>query len=167
MVGVPDKCTIFEVCTGVLVSNTSDAVGVSLDTAARSAELVNIPIFGCMAVGVPDKCTIFEVCVLDKYTIVEVGTGILVSNTTVAVGVMLDTAARVAELVNIPIFNCVAGVLDKSTIVEVITGVLVANTTDAVGVRLDTAAGAAELVDIPIFGCMVGVPYRSTCLQYL
>jgi hypothetical protein len=41
--------------------------------------------------------------VLDKYTIVEVGTGILVSNTTVAVGVMLDTAARVAELVNIPI----------------------------------------------------------------
>jgi hypothetical protein len=60
MVGVPDKCTIFEVCTGVLVSNTSDAVGVSLDTAARSAELVNIPIFGCM-VGVPDKCTIFEV----------------------------------------------------------------------------------------------------------
>jgi hypothetical protein len=73
---------------------------VRLDTAAGAAELVNIAIFGCMA------------GVLDKYTIVEVGTGILVSNTTVAVGVMLDTAARVAELVNIPIL------VDRSTCLQ-------------------------------------------------
>jgi hypothetical protein len=52
MADVLDKCT-----TGVLVSNTTDSVGVRLDTAAGTAELVIIPILGCMA-EVLDKCTI-------------------------------------------------------------------------------------------------------------
>jgi hypothetical protein len=51
-----------------------------------------------------------------------IGTGVLVSNTTDAVGVRLDTAAGVAELVDIPILGCLAGVLDKCSIVEVGTG---------------------------------------------
>jgi hypothetical protein len=88
--------------------------------------------------------------VLDKCTILEfgtIGTGVLVSNTTDSVGVRLDTAAGIAELVSISILGCMANVLDKCTILEFGTRVLVSNTTDSVGVRLDTAAG-------------------STCLQY-
>jgi hypothetical protein len=81
----------------------------------------------------------------DKCTIVEVRTAVFVFNTTDSVGVRLDTAAGVAELVDIPIFGCMAGVLEKCTIVEIGTGVLVGNTTDAVGVRLDTAEGLIPL----------------------
>jgi hypothetical protein len=43
MADVLDKCTIIEFGTGVLVSNTTDSVGVRLDTAAGIAELVIIP----------------------------------------------------------------------------------------------------------------------------
>jgi hypothetical protein len=66
--------------------------------------------------------------VLDKCTIIEVGTGELVSITTDSVGVRFDTAAGTAELVIIPILVCMADVLDKCTIVEVGTGVLVSKT---------------------------------------
>jgi hypothetical protein len=75
-----------------LIPLQGDSVGVRLDTAAGTAELVIIPILGCMA------------DVLDKCTIVEVGTGILVWYlslkhtdkqlvTTDSVGVRLDTKA--------------------------------------------------------------------------
>jgi hypothetical protein len=63
--------------------------------------------------------------VLDKCTIVEVGTGILVwylslkhtDKQLVTTDVRLDTTAVSAELVNLPIFGCMAVVLDKSAIV--------------------------------------------------
>jgi hypothetical protein len=75
-----------------LIPLQGDSVGVRLDTAAGT--------LGCMAE------------VLDKCTIIEVGTGELVSNTTDSVGVRFDTAAGTAELVIIPILVCMADVLD-------------------------------------------------------
>jgi hypothetical protein len=72
--------------------------------------------------------------ILDKCTIIKVGTGVIISKTTDSVGVRIDTAAGTS------------------------------NTTDSVGVRLDTAAGTAELVIIPILGCMAEVLDKCTII---
>jgi hypothetical protein len=80
--------------------------------------------------------------------------GVLVSNTTDAVGVRFDNAAGVAELVSISIFCCMVDILDKCTIIKVGTGVIISKTTDSVGVRIDTAAGTSQLESglIPLQG---------------